>query len=290
MKGPGQFSTHKAAVTLTVLLGLSLLGIAFSSPGSVGGPVRLLGSVFGAVQRGVSGVGSFVGSSVHSVRELGQLREDYEDLLDRLREYEAIERDIRDLEREIEALREALGFSREIAYENIPARVIARDPGNFFATMTLNRGARDGVEADMPVIAVQDGRQGLIGRVKSVTNRTSTVKPVFDSSSYVAARLRESRYEGLIQGGGIGSTTLTMRYVPDSARAEVTYGDMIVTSGMSAVYPPEIQVGTVDAIHSRPYETSLEIDVAPLIDFSRLEYVFVLAPEELSPADEEAGR
>jgi len=288
LRNSGQYSTHKAAVTLAVLLSLSVLGIVFSSPGSVGGPVRVIGSVLGAVQRGVSGAGSFVGSSVHSVRELGQLREDYEDLLERLREYEAIERDIRDLEREIEALRETLGFSRRIAYDNIPARVIARDPGNFFATMTLNRGARDGVETDMPVIAVQDGRQGLIGRVRNVTNRTSAVKPIFDSSSYVAARLRESRYEGLIQGGGIGSTTLTMRYVPDSARAEVSYGDMIVTSGMSAVYPAEIQVGMVDAIHSRPYETSLEIEVTPIVDFSRLEYVFVLAPEEAPPENEEA--
>lgn len=280
MNGSSRFSTNKAAITLAVLLTISLFGVALSGPGRIGGPVRVLGSLIGSVQRGVSGLGGFVGSTVNSVRELGQLRQEHEDLLERLREYEAIERDIQDLEREIQALRETLGFSQELTYENVPARVIARDPGNFFSTITLNRGSRDGVQTGMPVIAVQDGRQGLVGRVKDVTRRTATVKPIFDSSSYVAARLRESRYDGLIQGGGIGSNTVVMRYVPDSARDEIGYGNMIVTSGMSSVYPPEIQVGTVEAVQSRPYETSLEIEITPLINFSRLEYVFVLAPED----------
>ncbi len=279
MKGTNRFSTHKAAITLVVLLTVSLLSMGLSSPGVTGGPIGVIGSLLGSAQRGLSGAGSFIGSTVNSVRELGQLREDYEDLLEQLREYEAIERDIQDLEREILALRETLGFSQEITFANIPARVIARDPGNFFVTLTLNRGTRDGLQSDMPVIAVQEGRQGLVGRVKSVTSRTSVVKPIFDSSSYVAARLRDSRYDGLIQGGGIGTGALIMRYIPDSARAEIGYGDMIVTSGMSSVYPPGIQIGTIEAVHSRPYETSLEIEIASLLDFSRLEYVFVLAAD-----------
>jgi len=59
----------------------------------------------------------------------------------------------------------------------------------------------------------------------------------------------------------------------------VEIGDPVITSGMRSLFPEGIQIGFVHGILSRPYETSLEIQVESVIDFSRLEYVFILNEE-----------
>ncbi|WP_461249111.1 rod shape-determining protein MreC, partial [Treponema sp. R6D11] len=57
---------------------------------------------------------------------------------------------------------------------------------------------------------------------------------------------------------------------------EINIGDVVVSSGMGGIYPAEINIGRVNKIISPEYETTLEIEVLPMLDFSRLEYVFLL--------------
>ena len=128
----------------------------------------------------------------------------------------------------------------------------------------------------MPVIANRDGVQGLVGRVSEVGMATAVVMPIFDSDSFVAARLQRSRHEGLVSGQGIATNVLSMGYVAESARSQVSTGDLVITSGMRSIYPEGIHIGTVNAIRGEAYETSLQIELLPVVDFGRLEYVFVL--------------
>jgi rod shape-determining protein MreC len=93
----------------------------------------------------------------------------------------------------------------------------------------------------------------------------------------VGARLLTSHYEGLVNGSG--DESVTMKYVKRYARSNIRYGDIVVTSGMKSLYPSGIFIGAVKAIHAREYDTSLELELEPVIDFSRLEYVFVLKGE-----------
>jgi len=78
-----------------------------------------------------------------------------------------------------------------------------------------------------------------------------------------------------------------MRFIPKRARDEVNYGDLIVSSGMGGIYPPGLNIGRVSGVSYREYEISMEVELEPLIDFSRLEYVFVI--EEKPNIEEEAG-
>jgi rod shape-determining protein MreC len=75
---------------------------------------------------------------------------------------------------------------------------------------------------------------------------------------------------------------MTLRYVPRDARNAIRYGDSIVTSGLRSLFPAEIPVGTVVRVTAPSWETSLVIDVEPVIDYSRLEYVFVIASNRRS--------
>jgi rod shape-determining protein MreC len=74
-----------------------------------------------------------------------------------------------------------------------------------------------------------------------------------------------------------------MRLISKRARDEVNLGDMVITSGVggvypAAVYPGGISIGRVSKINYQEYETSMEAELESAIDFSRLEYVFVIDP------------
>jgi rod shape-determining protein MreC len=132
------------------------------------------------------------------------------------------------------------------------------------------------------VVAFQDGIEGLVGRVVDVGHGSSIVVPLYDSTSFVAARLAKARHEGLISGNGSANEPLVMRYVKKRAKEEVQFGDLVVTTGFESVYPPDIAIGRVNRVRVLEYQSSIEIDLDPILDFSRLEYVFVIKPIQTS--------
>jgi rod shape-determining protein MreC len=269
-----QFGKHKTTTVFVLLVLFSLVSLTLSGQSAGLAPKRVGLTVFSTFQSGFHRVGSFVSGTVNSVRELGQLQQDYQQLLSQLREYQGIKNDVVELRHEVDRLRRVLGFSESLDYQNVPAQIIGKDPGNLFSTITINKGSQDGMEQDMPVVAVQEGTQGLVGKIESVGLNSSVVVPLFHSANYVAARLQRSRYEGLVHGDGKGG--IRMRYVSDQARTEIGYGDLVITSGMSSVYPKGIHIGTVVSVEAQPYDTSLELKLDPIVDFERLEYVFVI--------------
>jgi rod shape-determining protein MreC len=273
------FSRHRNKITFGVLVVLCLVSLALSTGSLSLSPKEWGEGIVGLFQQAAAAIGRFVGGTVSSVREVRNLRRDYAALLEQVREAEAIADEVDLLQTENDRLRSALDFQESLDYEYVPARVIAKEPGIFFAGLTINKGSAAGIRHNAAVIANQDGAQGLVGRVVSVGLTTSVVMPVFDTDSFVAARLFRSRHEGLVAGDGGQAQLLAMYYVPKSARTQVGIGDLVITSGMRSLFPEGIEIGTVYGIVSRPYETSLEIQVEPAIDFSRLEYVFVLDEE-----------
>jgi len=252
-----------------ILLSLSTKSISLA-------PKRISFSVLSIIQSGFSEVGGFISDTINSVGELRRLREEYKEVQGKLAQYRELEKDYIQLSNENKILREQLELSASISFERIPAEIIAKDPGNEFSTIVINKGTHHGVVKGMPVIAFQDGFQGLVGKVLETGVITSIVMPLYDESCYVAARLQDTRYEGLIQGSGNPNKHLAMEYVKKRAKEEIQYGDLVTSSGMKSLYPKGIYIGRVRAMNAQEWESSLELEVEPIIDFSKLEYVFVL--------------
>jgi len=264
------------AFLLTVYLIISLIFLAFSNGGVIAN-FRSIGFNFmSGTQRGLYSVTHFFSGTVNAIRELSYLRGKYEALEERLRDYELLQRSNADIRMENERLKELLGFSRSLPAKNIPAEIIARDPNNLYSGITINRGVKHGVRKNMPVISFQGSNTGLVGKIVQVGRSTSMIMPVYDYQCFVSARLEESRYLGLINGRGASDSPLLMRYLKKRARDEISLGDKVVASGENYNYPRDVPIGFVSAIRALDYETSLELDIEPIIDFSRLESVFVL--------------
>ncbi len=269
----------KRRKTLFVFLGLlivSLVSLGVSSNSFRVQPEQWGFTFFSSVQQVVHGIGKFFSDTVASIRELGRLQEEYAAVVEQLQEYELRSVEVADLEAENARLRDLLGLAEDLGVPAQAAQIIGKDPANFHSTITINKGRAHGLVGDEAVVAVQDGTQGLVGRVVQVGAASAIVMPIYDASAFAAARIRRSRHEGLVQGGGRQNRELSMQYVDNSARDLIAAGDMVVTSGLSSVYPPNISIGWITSISARSYETTLDISLAPVVDFTRLELVLVL--------------
>ncbi|MDR3334545.1 MAG: rod shape-determining protein MreC [Treponema sp.] len=282
-KKPNGHITREA--TVFVVLTVASFLILFFSTQSFIVDIKDMGlSLFSGVRNGIHGATSLVSRTILSIRELTRLRTEYAELTDRMTRYEQLERSAAEIRQENRRLREQLGFSSSLGYKHIAAELIGRDPDNLFSALVINKGKHAGVSNNMPVIAYQNGVQGLVGKVIQAGQFESLVMPLYDVSAFVSSRLSESRYEGIVEGQGSPDVPLLMRFIRKRAREEINTGDVIMTSGIGGVYPGGITIGRVSRMRYQEDEISMDLELESAIDFSRLEYIFVLdveqAPEE----------
>jgi rod shape-determining protein MreC len=262
-----------------VLIIISTLLLLISGRNFVYGVKNTGLSVFSGIRGGIYELSSFVSRTVLSIKELSNLRKEHADLLKQLDRFEELERSNAEIYQENIRLKEQLDFSKTIRYRRIPAQISGRDPNNLFSAIVINKGSYSGVSNNMIVVAWQNGVQALVGKVIQTGAFESLVMPVFDINSLISCRFSVSRFEGIVEGQGSSETQLLMRFVPRRAREEINIGDIIITSGMGGIYPGGINLGRVSSVNILEYETTLEVEVIPMIDFSRLEYVFIIEAE-----------
>ncbi len=261
---------------LTVYMIVSCVFLAFSSGGFVVNFRGIGFSFMSGAQRGLYSVTSFFSGTVAAISELSDMKRKYDELVSRLDDYEILQRSIADVRLENERLKKMLGFTESLAVRNIPAQIIGRDPNNLYSGISIDRGAIHGIRKNMPVISFQGSNTGIVGKVVQVGRSASLVMPVYDYQCFVSARLETSRYEGLVNGQGSKDAPLVMKYVKKRAKDEIKVGDRVVASGEHYNFPKDVPIGFVSRVRGIDYETSLELDIEPVIDFSRLESVFVL--------------
>ncbi|EEV19929.1 rod shape-determining protein MreC [Treponema vincentii] len=233
-------------------------------------------SVAAGTENAVHSVSAFVTDTVSAVRELAELRSKYLELSEKLKDYELLQRSNADIRRENRELKELLGFADTIAYKNIPAQISGFDPDNLYSGIIINRGAKHGVRKNMPVLAFQGSNVGLVGKIVQTGRDSSMIIPIYDYQCYVAASVQTTKHRGLVNGQGTADLPLIMRYVQKRAKDEISIGDRILASGENDLFPKDSPIGVVTGIRVHDYETYLELTVQPIIDFSRLDYVFVL--------------
>ena len=261
---------------LCVLLIVAVLFISFTDSRGLTVVKETGLTIVSFFQRGISLAVAGSRNKLNAISELQELQKAHEEALERLNVYTGIERYVTELKKENEILRNQLSFSGNIESEHLSCEILSKDPENLFASLVIDKGSKEGITKNMAVTAYQDDIYGLVGKVVNVGHSSSIVMPIFDSTSYISARLQKSRYEGLVNGTGGSGDYVIMNYVKKTARSGISNGDMIITSGMKSVYPKGLNIGRVLEVNSDDYETSLEIKIRPVIDFSKLEYVYVI--------------
>lgn len=179
---------------------------------------------------------------------------------------------LREYKQESMRLRRMLNFenTNRDSYDLLAAHVIARSPNNWYKCITIDLGSRQGVKKDMPVISPG----GLVGLVASVSENSAQVSLITDREMAVGAIVQETREtNGIVEGLG-NSNQLRMINIPYYSK--IKKSDLIVSSGLSAIYPPGIMIGTVTEVSREPNGLLLLAMIRPAVNFDKLEEVFVV--------------
>lgn len=164
-------------------------------------------------------------------------------------------------------------------YEKVAASVINRNPTTWYRTLTLNRGSKDGVAANDPVV----GALGLIGKVVSVSPTTSEVLLILDGEGQVSALVRSSAGNGtfgIVQGtykrGGSRLTPEGNLQMLFRREDNVNPGDLVLTAGAGGVYPKDVPIGKVVEIQLDPTGLLKTAFIEPLVNFDTLEEAYIV--------------
>ena len=141
-----------------------------------------------------------------------------------------------------------------------------------FNGLILNEGSERGIGLDDAVLTAD----GLVGKISLIAEDHAICQILLDRNSRISARVQRNREQGIISwDGGIG---LNLLYVAKTI--EVLPGDVIVTSGLSQIYPPDIKIGVVSAVSKDTPGMFQEISVIPSVDFHKLEEVQITKVEQ----------
>ena len=270
---------YRRGLVLALFLVVSSVTILFNGTPGIARPQEIGLTVLGFFQGVISGTVLQAGQFGSSVGDLFDLQARYQKASTQLKQYEGSERMLVQLREENRRLREQLQFHESLPYFNVPVEIVGKDPSKVNSALVVNKGYLDDIRKNMPVVATQNGVTGLVGKVVETGLTSAVIQPVLDASLFIAARVEGTRNEGLVMGKGNGEELLSLSYVKKDAQTDLHAGDLVVTAGVDSLYPADLLIGRIKNVSSKEYQTSLDIDLEPVLDFSRLEYLNILRPE-----------
>ena len=176
--------------------------------------------------------------------------------------------------RENARLRQLLGWQQKVPWKLKLASVVLRDPANWWRTIQIDLGSRDGLRTNLAVLTPD----GLVGRISLVSLTRSQVVLVGDPDCKVAAQVENDNHDqGVIESAGpLDTSLLTLDYL--SRDASVKPGQNVLTSGLGGIFPRGIPIGKIVDSHPVEYGLATEARVKLAVSLSDLEEVWVLFP------------
>jgi len=262
-----------------LLLGLLLVVVVTALRYSVGGMGRFsplassLRDILSPIQRGMMIAGRELGDFIATPGRLIGLTKRYQQLEEQNSQLESQLLQFKEISEENSRLKGMLDFSTNMASQMTTkaAAVTGRDYGNWLGTITINKGAAQGINSNMAVITPA----GLVGRVTRVSKNTAEVLLITDSRSGVGSMVQETRAPGIVEGVSGGKGSLVVVNIPPDLTPSP--GDRVITSGLDgSIFPKGIPIGTVRNVRKDEAGLFKMADVEPYVDFNRLEEVLVV--------------
>jgi rod shape-determining protein MreC len=258
-----------------LLAALCLGLLILSSSGQLAPVEGVAGRVTRPFLMAFNGLGRQVTETISTIRNLTTLRGQNQALQAQVDTLTIDNLRVQELEGENSRMRELLKFKQlnpgyDFRGGQVIARVISEGPSNYLRTITIDLGAQQGIERGMPVVT----EAGLVGRIDKVDPDSATVLLLNDASSGVDAMIQRSnsRAVGVVQGVAGGKPV--MEYIAQDA--DVTVGDLVITSGLGGSFPKGLIIGQVESVRRRDYEMYQQATVRPTVNFDRLEIVLVI--------------
>ena len=258
MKKPSNFKVKpKILISLLTLLCVVCLILSAIVP-SFSKPFKFAtGIMVVPLQEGVNRIGTWFTDKEELMKSVKKLKSENKKLNEKVDELTEENSLLAQNKYKLDRLEELYNLDNEYSkYKKVAASVIGKDTGNYFNIFTIDKGSSDGIQEGMNVIS----GGGLVGIVSDVGRNYAKVRAIIDDESGDLKKIDE----GLINITGI------------DINAEVSAGDMVVTSQISDKFLPGILIGYVKSVSKDSTGLTKSGTLIPVVDFKHINEVLVI--------------
>lgn len=270
------FFRHNGPLILVIALLLSAITAvcAYAFQGVPNPLGNVLGVVTTPIRNGISSLAGWVEGVYNYSFQYEELLAENERLRQENAKLEASAREAETAIKENEQFRELLGLApkqRELELEF--ATITARSSTNWDSTLTLSKGAEQGVQAGD---CVMDASGNLVGIVDEAGANWSTMITVIDANLEMGALISRTDSTAILEGDFalMAQGRLKLTYLPENT--ELITGDQVLTSSMGGNYPSGLVAGTIESIHTDASGMSRYAVLVPAADLGSLTKVFII--------------
>lgn len=251
-------------------------------------PIRaVVGDIITPMQKGINSVGSFFNVKTDIFVSKKELLEQNKKLQNELDSVSYENRILQQEKYELSELRKLYELDEKYAsYPKVAARVIDKDPGNWYNVFKIDKGSDDGLKVDMNVLAGDGSGGGLVGIITEVGHNWARVRAIIDDNSNVGAMVLKTN-ENCMVSGNLKLEDEGMLEFSDleNSDTEVKVGNEIVTSYLSDKFLEGILIGYVKEIKTDSTYSTRCGYITPAVNFEQLGTVLVITElkEELNP-------
>ncbi len=268
------FNTYKKQILYIVILLLVILAFFTAGRKKFATPIdNVLGFIITPAQNVTSSISSWFDGKISALRDDTDLRAENAELKAQVALLEADNKRLSLYEEENKRLSSLLEIAQKYPdYETTGVNIIAKDPGNWYFTFTINKGTKDGLSPDM----VLTDAGGLVGRITECGYTYSKAESLLDSRSSVSAMSLRTGDLGVVKGDYtlMNDGLCKMEYI--DAESEIMEGDEIVTSHLSDIYPSGITIGYVQEVVTDDNGLTKYAVIEPSVDFEHLSTLLVI--------------
>ncbi len=241
--------------------------------------------MFVPMQQGINHVGSWLKDKTDNLKNLKDVMSENQKLKEQVHSLTLELNTIKLEQYELDNLRELLDLDQKYpSYEKVAANVIGKDAGNWFSTFTIDKGAKDGIDVDMNVLA----GSGLVGIVTDVGPNYAKIRSIIDDTSKISGMLLTTSDRCIVHGDlqeMNENQNILFNNLKDSDN-EANVGDPVVTSYISDKYLQGILIGYINTIEVDSNNLTKSGTITPVVDFEHIEAVLVILDKKQSGQEE----
>jgi len=228
--------------------------------------VRSLFYSFSApIQKVLWGAGESASDSLQSIMQVKTLKQELDELSLENQELLSQVIALKNLKKENETLRKALDLKLQEDFKLALAQIISKDISQDF--ILIDKGTKDGIAEEMPVITEQ---RVLIGRISEVYEKFSKVMLFFHKDSSFDVKV--GNISGIVKGQGSSKALLDLILRQEN----LSQGDIITTSALGGIFPKGLLVGKIKEIKKSDVESFQQAEIEPFFDISQTNNLFII--------------
>jgi rod shape-determining protein MreC len=177
---------------------------------------------------------------------------------------------LRAAEQRNEELRQMLQFSTTSELSLYPVQIVGKELNQVTNSLTVDAGSEQDIKSGMPMVS----SEGLVGIVILSAHGYSQVMPFLNTVFRVSAKLQNSNAYGIVSWDGKNINELQLNYVPQTT--EVDTGEIVLTSGYSNRYPPNIPIGKVIRTEPQEGKETQKIFLDPFVNMHEIAEGFIV--------------